>query len=462
VPPTGAPVSDDPAIGGLLDRARRLSAAGQDEAAKEAYLEVLRRDPGHFGALNELGTMALATGHRSAARTAYARAVQLHPGNPVGRINLGNLCFQDGDFSAARAHYEAALAADAAFPEAHQGLARALEALGDSAAAGPHWRAGFEGHALVPQRYRGTAPGVRVLLLVSARFGNIGTQLILDDRVFEVVALYAEYHDPAQALPPHVVVFNAIGDADLCGATLARAAALLERTSAPVINAPAMVQRTGRADTARRLAGLPGGIAPAIARIAKRALDASAVARFPVLLRTPGHHMGSHFLRVERPEEVKAAADSLPGDELLMIEYLDARAADGMVRKYRVMFIGGGLYPLHLAISSNWKVHYFSSAMASESRHRAEEREFLESMPAVLGPVAMRALTCIARRLGLDYAGIDFGLNADGSLLLFEANATMIIAPPPPDPMWDYRRAASERALDAARRMVLARARTPD
>jgi len=63
---------------------------------------------------------------------------------------------------------------------------------------------------------------------------------------------------------------------------------------------------------------------------------------------------------------------------------------------------------------------------------------------------------------GLDYAGIDFGLNADGSLLLFEANATMIIAPPPPDPMWDYRRAASERALDAARRMVLARARTPD
>ena len=221
MPPTGAPVSDDPAIGGLLDRARRLSAAGQDEAAKEAYLEVLRRDPGHFGALNELGTMALATGHRSAARTAYARAVQLHPGNPVGRINLGNLCFQDGDFSAARAHYEAALAADAAFPEAHQGLARALEALGDSAAAGPHWRAGFEGHALVPQRYRGTAPGVRVLLLVSARFGNIGTQLILDDRVFEVVALYAEYHDPAQALPPHVVVFNAIGDADLAGPALA-------------------------------------------------------------------------------------------------------------------------------------------------------------------------------------------------------------------------------------------------
>ena len=156
-----------------------------------------------------------------------------HPGNPVGRINFGNLCFQDGDFSAARSQYEAALAADASIPEAHQGLARALDALGDAAGAEPHWRAGFEGHALVPQRYRGTAPGVRVLLLVSARFGNIGTQLILDDRVFEVVALYAEYHNPAQALPPHAVVFNAIGDADLCGATLARAAALLERTRAP-------------------------------------------------------------------------------------------------------------------------------------------------------------------------------------------------------------------------------------
>jgi hypothetical protein len=42
--------------------------------------------------------------------------------------------------------------------------------------------------------------------------------------------------------------------------------------------------------------------------------------------------------------------------------------------------------------------------------------------------------------------------------MLFEANATMVIVPPPPDPIWNYRRAAIDRALDAARRLVLSRA----
>jgi hypothetical protein len=34
----------------------------------------------------------------------------------------------------------------------------------------------------------------------------------------------------------------------------------------------------------------------------------------------------------------------------------------------------------------------------------------------------------------------------------------MVIVPPPLDPMWDYRRAAIDRALEATKRMVLARA----
>jgi hypothetical protein len=96
--------------------------------------------------------------------------------------------------------------------------------------------------------------------------------------------------------------------------------------------------------------------------------------------------------------------------------------------------------------------------MASNPAFRAEEQCFLDAMPTVLGPLAMSARLRIAETLGLDYAGVDFGLSADGSVLLFEANSTMVIVPPPLDPMWDYRRAPIGRALDAAKRMVLARA----
>jgi hypothetical protein len=60
----------------------------------------------------------------------------------------------------------------------------------------------------------------------------------------------------------------------------------------------------------------------------------------------------------------------------------------------------------------------------------------------------------VAAALALDYAGIDFALARDGSLLLFEANATMIMPPPPADAIWDYRRAPIARAVAAARRLA--------
>jgi hypothetical protein len=116
------------------------------------------------------------------------------------------------------------------------------------------------------------------------------------------------------------------------------------------------------------------------------------------------------------------------------------------------MFIDGVLYPLHLAVSSDWKVHYFSADMARHAAFREEERRFLRDMPGVLGTRAMRALERVCATLGLEYAGIDFALAPDGTVLLFEANATMALVPPAPGEIWDYRRPAIETALDAARR----------
>jgi hypothetical protein len=75
-------------------------------------------------------------------------------------------------------------------------------------------------------------------------------------------------------------------------------------------------------------------------------------------------------------------------------------------------------------------------------------------MPGVLGATAMAALAQVQERLGLEYAGIDFGLARDGSVLPFEANATMVVFPPGLDAIWDYRRRAIDAVLEAARRML--------
>jgi hypothetical protein len=443
----------------LLSFARRLAAKGDDAAAKQAYVDVLRLDSTHFDALNELGALAKASGHRSAARSVYVRAVQLHPGNPIGHVNLANLLLEDGDVSGARPHYEAALGIDADLPEAHQGLALVLTELDDGAAEA-HWQNGFAGHAIVTKPYRGTGSGVPLLLLVAARGGNIPTQHWIDDHHFDITAIHADFYDPTQPLPPHALVVNAIGDADLCAIALARADDVLARSAAPVINPPKLVRATGRAENARRLAQVPGVIAPRTMAVPRATILAADGLSFPLLLRVPGFHTGRHFRYVENRDALAQGVANLPGEQVLAIEYLDARGPDGMARKYRVMFIDGALYPLHLAISADWKVHYFTAAMAINAAHREEESRFLDDMPAVLGERAMVALAGIAATLGLDYGGVDFALAPDGSVLLFEANATMVICPPEPDPIWDYRRRAIGDALRAAKQMLLRHADT--
>lgn len=456
------PAAIEPAV----ERAALLNALDRPQDAQQAYLEVLARAPTHFGALNDLGALLSTRGFRTAARTVFKEAVAHHPGNPMGHVNLANLLLRDGDLATAREHFEIALRSDPDHPQAHQGLSAVLAEVGEHEGAAMHRSRGFRKQFITTLPYRGTRPPVPLLLLVSAAGGDIPTAPFLDNRIFLSSVVIADYFDPAAALPPHRVVFNAIGDADLCRPALEAAASLLQRTTAPVINHPSAVIETGRVANAQRLAGLPGVVTPRMTRMPRAALarpGASAALAdhgfvFPLLLRSPGFHTGRNFVLVDTAAELSTAAGGLPGDDLLVIEYLDARGGDGNARKYRVMIVDGRIYPLHAAISRQWKVHYFTADMADHPDHRSEDAAFLTDMPGMLGQKAITALERIRHTLKLDYAGIDFGLSSAGDVLLFEANATMVVNPPDADERWAYRRPAVTRILDAVRAMITGRA----
>jgi len=51
----------------------------------------------------------------------------------------------------------------------------------------------------------------------------------------------------------------------------------------------------------------------------------------------------------------------------------------------------------------------------------------MEDPGKVLGPASLAAIEAIGNRLDLDYAGVDFALLPDGRILVFEANATMLV-----------------------------------
>jgi hypothetical protein len=309
--------------------------------------------------------------------------------------------------------------------------------------------------------FHGTGDPLRLLVLLAANGGNIVTTLLLDDKQVETASLVADSYRDGMTLPPHDLIFNAIGDAERADDTLAIAERIAANSSAPLLNRPAAVLQTRR-DLVERLNAVPGVTAPHTELLARAHIDEGALSArgfvFPLLLRSPGYHMGEHFGLVATPGDLAPMLATLPGDDILAIAYLDARRADGTVRKYRALTIGGTLHPVHLAISRSWKIHYFSADMRGNDDNRAEEASYLSDMAGHLGPRATAALEGIAALLDLDYAGIDFGIGADGNVLVFEANPAMAVYLPDEDERFAYRRPAVTRIIDAVRHMFNARA----
>ena len=324
----------------LFERARLLTDLGRLEEARNAYMAVIQRAPTHFGALNNLGGNLHATGFRTAARTAYAEAVAHHPHNPLGHFNLGNLLREEGDPVGARAEYQAALQLDPDHAEAHRGMALILLESGATEEAAAHLRAGFRRGAVTVLPYRGQQEPIPALLLVAAAQGNAPFQALLDDRTFRITVMVTDFCDPTQQLPPHRLLVNAIGDADLCGTALESATRLVARTRAPVVNSPTAVKQTGRAENATRLADIPGVLTPTTVNVAKDRLQGPhAYANiqalgfsFPFLLRSPGFHIGRYFNYIANEQDLATAAATLPGATLALIRYLDASGADEIGR----------------------------------------------------------------------------------------------------------------------------------
>lgn len=382
------------------------------------------------------------------------------------------LLWRLADFASRQHKHRAALQAyqhaariDPENRELHLGIATEYEELGDVEAASALWSSDLLRGVARVFPYLGTGTPTRLLTLASALHAS-RYELFTDPTQIANTVVYTQAYADGQPLPEHDVVLVAVADVEADTPALKVARRIVARTDAPVINHPDSVLRTSRREQSLRLGKLEGVRTSHIEPASQARLCAPSGAAyvrdlgfsFPLLLRSPGFHNGHFFEAVEREDQLAAVAARLPSDEVLIVSFLETRSRDGMMRKFRVMAIDGTLYPIHLAISADWKVHYASSAMRDSAAFREEEKAFLNDPQAVLGTQAISALSRIAARMDLDYAGIDFGLDAQGRVAVFEANGAMAIFMPDEDPRWDYRRPALSRALGAARDTILKRA----
>jgi hypothetical protein len=229
------------------------------------------------------------------------------------------------------------------------------------------------------------------------------------------------------------VAFNMIGDADNGAEILPFALALADRLGLPTVNHPRLVMDSGREAMASRLAGTPHCRVPKTLRLPASVL-AQAPANgvlgelaMPLLVRKAGTHGGDIFEKLGDLASIAAFAGAHTDADFYVTEYVDYRSADGFFRKYRFICIAGQLLPYHLAIHDDWMVHHFRTDMANQPWMRQEEEAFLERPHEVFDEARQRAVLAMATATGLDYCGVDIGLDADGDVVFFESNATMLV-----------------------------------
>ena len=353
---------------------------------------------------------------------------------------LGSLYLAVGMLDAAEHHARGVLSDDdrgavddTLIAMAHQTLAGVFEARGDPASAGLHLDQAYGRQSLFRQP-AAASPFTTLVLLTRAQ-GNISYQSLLPPLRFDRTVWYMEHADLEQIaeLPPHAVVLNAIGDPDAAMASQPVVDAFVRQSTRPVLNDPARVRATFRHRLAETLGGLEDVITPWTVRLSAAEIAAhglaTAVARAglepPILVRPVGSH-GGVGLFLAKDKAGLAAMDAPAGLDAYITRFHDTRSADGYFRKYRVIFVDRRAFPYHLAIGRHWMVHHQNTDMAGDAARTAEEMRFLREPRAAIGARAVAAVEAIGRRLDLDYAGLDFAVTADGQVLVFEANATML------------------------------------
>lgn len=236
-------------------------------------------------------------------------------------------------------------------------------------------------------------------------------------------------------LAPYSCILNLISDPDQNPRTLDNLRKLLRGFRGTVINRPEDVLCSGRDQMAALLTGTAGLTVPRTIRLrtAKPNAAARAVERaglqFPVILRVAGTHMGKI---IGLMQDLDGLQESLsPGAEHIVTEFVDFRSPDGLYRKYRVFFLGQKRIFRHLIGADNWNIHARErfAFMAHHPGLIAEEKQILEQPPGVFPAGVAATLDAVRERIALDYFGMDFGIAANGQLVLFEANATMNFFP---------------------------------
>jgi Flp pilus assembly protein TadD/glutathione synthase/RimK-type ligase-like ATP-grasp enzyme len=406
------------------------------EEAVQLYVQALTLNPGHWPSRTNLVQALTATRQYLLAKVLLGELLDERPQDPQLHNRLGKLHFEIGELDAALKCFRQAVALDPRDSDSIYWIGGIKQQMGDIQAAEAAYAEAAQLQPLIRRPAAVFPAHFRVLALYAPFAGNMPTGYLFKDTVYDTdtLAVLANSDYDVELLKQGVqVVVNLVSDADQAEVLLPLAADLVDRFGKPVVNDPRKIQRTTRDGVTALLEGMAGCRIPKLLRqkagsdLAISTLQATLPSSPAVLVRPVGTHGGDDFEKIDGPAALAAALAQPPQTDRYFIEYIDYRSVDGYFRKYRFIFVNDEILPYHLAISDDWKVHHDSTDMADHQSMQEEEEAFLSDPTTVFNADHYRIFRAIRERMGLEYFGIDCGLDRSGNLVLFEANASMLI-----------------------------------
>ena len=228
------------------------------------------------------------------------------------------------------------------------------------------------------------------------------------------------------------LIFNQISDGDSHTVALKRCVELCRQVKAPVINAPEAILSSTRDQVAQRLREIPGVHAPKTVRSAPgspaevlAAIENSGL-EYPVIMRTTGEHNAAGMVLLHGCEDLeKLHVFPFDGRDFYLSEYVDFSDHNGIFHKHRIVMVDGEPMPRHAFFNDHWMVNSSCIDFMRAHPEYGSPAENLDELERQRLPKALHALQEISRIMELDYFGIDCQIDADGQVLLFEANANM-------------------------------------
>ncbi len=412
-----------------------LLQTGKAQDAIALYVEALKLNPKHWPSRTNLVQALMTARHFVVAKALLLELAEERPQDSQIQHQLGKACFELNEVDAAISHFERAVALNPKDADSLYWIGGVKQQNGDIEAARIAYARAEKIQPYIRRKAIKSPPDFRVLALYAPFAGNTPTEFLFKDVAYDVdtVALIGAGEPDVAGIGEVQVVVNLISDADQAEAMLPLAARLAKTFGKGVVNDPDKIGYTTRDAVAQLLPGIPGCLIPGILRlnagtdVSEASLKTLLPFSFPLLARPAGTHGGDDFEKLGDCAELAQFLAQNPESAHYVIEYIDYASRDGHFRKYRFIFVGEQILPYHLAIGDDWKVHHVTTDMANQPWMQQEEASFLENPAGVFSPANYAALREIRARIGLDYFGIDCGLDGDGNLVVFEVNASMLV-----------------------------------